>query len=169
MDLALSSVHTSPKPLEATFAADEIELEDEARLMEPVTFKGEAFRRDSKVHLTGSITTRIELACTRCTEPVVWDLDVSFDDVFVDADQEPADEELQLSDADLDESIVPGDVIDLKEVVREQILLEMPEVVLCGEDCKGLCAKCGTNRNLIDCSCDRDEIDPRWAALKDLN
>jgi uncharacterized protein len=52
--------------------------------------------------------------------------------------------------------------------VREQILLNLPEQVFCKEDCKGLCQKCGANRNLIDCKCDSDETDPRWAALKNL-
>ena len=69
---------------------------------------------------------------------------------------------------DLDESPVPGGEIDLKEVVREQIMLALPEQVFCKDDCKGLCPKCGANGNLIDCKCADDEIDPRWAALKNL-
>ena len=61
-----------------------------------------------------------------------------------------------------------SEVGDSVEVVREQILLAMPEQVFCWEDCKGLCPKCGTNLNLIDCKCADDEVDPRWAALKSL-
>jgi uncharacterized protein len=56
----------------------------------------------------------------------------------------------------------------LTELVREQILLAVPEQVFCREDCKGLCLKCSANRNLIDCNCEEKEIDPRWAALKNL-
>ena len=58
--------------------------------------------------------------------------------------------------------------LDLKEIIREQILLNLPEQVFCTPDCKGLCPKCGANRNLIDCNCNETEIDPRWAALKNL-
>jgi uncharacterized protein len=89
--------------------------------------------------------------------------------VFVDASRETTERESEIAVSDMDQSLVIGGRIDLREVVREQILLALPEQVLCREDCRGLCAKCGGNRNLINCSCDRDEIDPRWAALKNLN
>lgn len=56
-------------------------------------------------------------------------------------------------------------MLDLSEVVRSQLLVEMPYRFLCREDCKGLCPKCGCDRNVEQCSCDTREIDPRWAAL----
>jgi uncharacterized protein len=49
------------------------------------------------------------------------------------------------------------------------LILETGEPVLCKEDCQGLCLKCGSNLNLIDCKCEDEQIDPRWAALKNLN
>jgi uncharacterized protein len=39
---------------------------------------------------------------------------------------------------------------------------------LCRSDCLGLCPQCGGNRNLDECHCDEDPIDPRWAALQTL-
>ena len=68
----------------------------------------------------------------------------------------------------MDVSVIEGFEIDLTELVREQILLNLPEQVFCREDCKGLCEKCGANRNLINCNCEEKEIDPRWSALKNL-
>jgi uncharacterized protein len=115
------------------------------------------------------ITAKIETECTRCLESVTRTLEIPFRDLFVDASRETTQRETELAIDDMDESLVIGGRIDLAEVVREQILLALPEQVLCREDCRGLCPKCGGNRNLIDCSCDRDEIDPRWAALKNLN
>jgi uncharacterized protein len=64
--------------------------------------------------------------------------------------------------------IVEGEQIDLKELAREQILLNLPEQVVCSEACKGLCEKCGADRNTDECRCGNDDIDPRWAALKGL-
>jgi hypothetical protein len=61
-----------------------------------------------------------------------------------------------------------GDELDLSQLAREQILLNLPEQVLCREDCKGICPTCGKDLNEGDCKCGEDEIDPRWAALKDL-
>jgi uncharacterized protein len=40
--------------------------------------------------------------------------------------------------------------------------------VVCGEDCKGLCPKCGANLNRETCDCEKDWEDPRFAALKKL-
>jgi uncharacterized protein len=40
--------------------------------------------------------------------------------------------------------------------------------MLCREDCKGICPECGIDRNTGECSCVADDIDPRWAALKNF-
>ena len=54
----------------------------------------------------------------------------------------------------------------LEDVVREQVLLSLPERSLCTETCKGLCAHCGGNLNEADCGCNQAEIDSRWSALQ---
>ena len=64
--------------------------------------------------------------------------------------------------------IESGVEIDVDEIVREQILLAVPARVLCVEDCKGICATCGTDLNAGDCNCESQDVDPRWAALKSL-
>ena len=79
-----------------------------------------------------------------------------------------SDDEREVSVEELDTAVLEGYDLDLKEVVREQILLALPEQAFCREDCKGLCEKCGANRNLIDCKCTESDIDPRWSALKNL-
>ena len=165
----LESVGTSPKPLELRLGADEIDLDEQGKPIDGVAFLGETFRDGPKVHLRGKISAELETVCTRCLEPVARHFDIAFDDVFVDASEEPTADEIELAADDLDESLVIGGSVDLADIVREQIILEMPAAILCRDDCKGLCEKCGMNRNLVDCSCARDEIDPRWAALKNLN
>jgi len=52
--------------------------------------------------------------------------------------------------------------------VREQVFLSLPARSLCGEDCKGLCPRCGKNLNSESCNCDAAPADPRWSALSDL-
>jgi uncharacterized protein len=51
--------------------------------------------------------------------------------------------------------------------VRDAVVLEMPFSPLCRPDCLGLCARCGGDRNLGECSCG-PEVDPRWGALDDI-
>ena len=169
MKIELASVGTSLRPLELRFEAEEVDLDDQATIVGGAVLQGETFRDGTRVHLRGTITTELEIACVRCLEPVRESFDIAFDDVFLDSSEETTSDETELGVEDLDEALVIGGSIDLAEVVREQIILALPDMPLCRDDCKGLCDKCGTNRNLIDCSCARDEIDPRWAALQNLN
>ena len=55
-----------------------------------------------------------------------------------------------------------------QEQLSEILLLDFPTRVLCSEDCKGLCHKCGKDLNEGDCGCDHREIDPRFAVLQQL-
>ena len=169
MEIELSKVGTVPKTLELTFSPAEIELEDSGDLIGNASFKGEVFSRDGRTHVAGRITADVSAGCSRCLEPVSTHLELGFDDIFIDSSEEPTVAEAEIAEQALDESLVIGGKIDMADIVREQILLAIPEQLLCSEDCRGLCPKCGENRNLIDCNCADDDIDPRWAALKNLN
>ena len=73
-----------------------------------------------------------------------------------------------LSEEELSVSVFDGESIDVDEIVKEQILLAVPARTLCREDCQGMCPECGVDLNTGQCNCAVDEVDPRWAALKDL-
>ena len=61
-----------------------------------------------------------------------------------------------------------GDQLDLEPLARDAVLLELPLAPLCREDCAGICATCGADRNVAPCGCDVAAPDPRWAALDAL-
>ncbi len=169
MIIDLDSVGKIAKSIAIAFDPAEINLEGEnVTLKGKIEFAGESQLVNDKAHVRGKTRADLLLNCTRCLEPIEKHIDVSFDDVFVNAIGEPLGDEIEIGDDKLDESLAADGKIDMAEVVREQILLALPNQVFCCADCKGLCAKCGANRNLIDCKCAGDEIDPRWAALKNL-
>jgi uncharacterized protein len=60
------------------------------------------------------------------------------------------------------------DRIDLEPLARETVLLELPLAPLCREDCAGLCAECGADRNTVDCGHALVTTDARWSALDQL-
>lgn len=60
---------------------------------------------------------------------------------------------------------IENDQIDLVAVVRETILIDLPDAPLCRADCRGLCATCGADLNEATCGCVHEEVDPRWSAL----
>lgn len=169
MIIDLGSVTSTPRPLAADIEGAQIDLEEEGRVAGVAHFEGELFRDGARSHLRGIVTAHVELQCTRCGEPLTKQLEIPFEDVFVDASEEPSEDEHEIGGEALDEQLVESSEIDLTEIVREQILLDLPEQVFCKEDCRGLCAECGANLNEKDCDCGEKDIDPRWAALKNLS
>jgi len=169
MIIDLANLGIAAKAIVQTFDLAEIDLDGESvRLIGPLVFNGEIQRTERKGHLSGAVEGDVSIDCTRCLEPIERHLMLPFRAIFVDPGDEEVKADVEISDEALDESIVAGGRIDLAEVVREQVLLAMPEQAFCREGCRGLCPKCGSNLNLIDCKCADDEIDPRWAALKNL-
>lgn len=145
------------------------DLEEEAaRIAKPVRAVGKLRKGIAQTDVEGRINGEVEAECTRCLKAVTHKIDIPLKAVFVTEENYTSEKEAVLRNEDLDVSIYDGEKIDLADLVREQILLDLPTQILCREDCKGLCQKCGANLNEVNCNCEENEIDPRWSALKNL-
>ena len=70
---------------------------------------------------------------------------------------------------DPDQYVFEASSIDLTDAIRDALTLELPLRVLCKEDCKGLCPKCGVNLNTGSCSCPKGTGKPNpFEALKSI-
>lgn len=71
---------------------------------------------------------------------------------------------------DVDIYPINDGVIDLTEALMAGLYLHLPTQFICGEDCQGLCKDCGINLNQGTCNCHNNEkeVDPRFAALKNM-
>jgi uncharacterized protein len=169
MIVDLLNVTDEPVPFDFNIKPDEIDLDTEgARIVDQIDVVGQVSRNAAKTDVRGSITAPLEIDCTRCLTPVRRELDVVFEVDFVGREMLPESKETHLDGSDLDTDMIEGTQLDLTDIAREQILLNLPETVLCREDCKGICPTCGQDLNEGKCQCGDDDIDPRWAALKDL-
>jgi uncharacterized protein len=169
MIIEISSLDDKPRPFDLKLAGEEIDLDVEGvKLSGTVEANGEVSRRIAQTDVRGHIGATAVMDCVRCLQAVERPVSVDFDVSYVDPEHFAVDKEKEVAPDDLETDVLEGDSIDLKEIVREQILLDLPVQVFCSEDCKGLCQKCGGNLNLVTCSCHDDEVDPRWAALKNL-
>jgi uncharacterized protein len=147
----------------------QIDLDDEsARLLEPCRIFGELKKGIVQVDVAGNISAKIEMDCSRCLSPVNSTLEISFKASYITAEHYTDEKDSELHGEDLELSIYDGEKIDLTDLAREQILLNLPTQTFCRENCKGLCPACGVNLNEKACSCETKEIDPRWAKLKNL-
>lgn len=169
MNIDLNSFERE-KAIDETLPVEAIDLElANARIAAPIEVEGKAVKTSGIVAITGRLTGAVEIDCDRCLDPVEKPIDIELDLEFV-PDQQVADEaNLELHSDDMKRDQIWGSEIGLSDIAREQILLDLPQQFFCKDDCRGLCEKCGTNLNLKDCDCEDDEIDPRWAVLKNLN
>lgn len=133
----------------------------------PVRANLQVAKSDSEVIVTGRLTAELELQCSRCLKDFRRPLDVPVNVVYHPI-EEFADERHELRDKEMDMGFYRGEEIDLEELVREQVLLNMQMKPLCSENCKGICPNCGTDLNAGDCRCDVRQTDPRLEVLKKL-
>ena len=120
------------------------------------------------IRLKGGLSTRVELPCARCLEPVVAGRSEDFDLLYRPQGADAGREELSVTAAEAEVSYYQGEGLLLEDVLREQVLLALPLKAMCREDCKGLCPHCGKNLNAEQCACAEPVEDPRWSALKDI-
>ena len=127
---------------------------------EPVVAQGTVRNTAGVLVMQGSLFTTIHGVCDRCASEFDRKVEFPIDVVLV---TELASEENE------DEWVFPleGDSADLDDIVRTVFVLNLDSKLLCKEDCKGLCPKCGKNLNDGPCNCQK-ELDPRFAALKQL-
>ena len=127
---------------------------------EPVVASGTVRNTAGVLMMDGELTTTIHGLCDRCASPFDREIHFPIHAVLV---TELADEENE------DEWVFPleGDSADLDDIVRTVFVLNLDSKLLCKEDCKGLCHRCGKNLNDGPCNCQK-ELDPRFAALKQL-
>jgi uncharacterized protein len=120
------------------------------------------------IRLRGNFSGKFEVPCARCVEPVKIPLAAEYDLIFrpVEADSEAPERSITAPETEI--GYYQKDSLLLEDVLREQVLLSLPVRTLCKPDCKGLCPRCGQNRNLEVCSCEEGPSDPRWEALAGL-
>lgn len=113
-------------------------LEDAAILKDPLTLRLEVSRQGERAQFQGTAGGEWELTCARCLGPARSRFRVEF----------------------AGESPVQG-VLDASEEVRQALYLALPMNARCRPDCKGLCPRCGSNRNAHDCGCRNPDFQAR--------
>jgi len=169
MILSLNRFRSPVERVERTFEAAAFDLGDgDFRVVAPVELAADIHKDGRKFRLAGTVRTTLETPCGRCLEAFTIPVDAAFDLMFLPHSDASDDGEKQLDDDDVGVSFYTDDQINLGDVMSEQFYLAMPMKPLCRVDCKGLCAICGTNRNVTACECKQEWIDPRLEALRNL-
>ncbi|HUV70531.1 MAG TPA: DUF177 domain-containing protein [Terracidiphilus sp.] len=177
MEFKVSELEREPIDFDLELAPEAVDLGEEAKQVGLLATSGQAEvlhehrgPRDivADIRLKGRFAGRFEVPCARCVEPVEIPLEAEFDLIFrpTAADGEPAERSITAEETEIGYYL--KDSLLLEDVLREQVLLSLPVRTLCKPDCKGLCPRCGENRNSTACTCEVGPSDPRWQALSGL-
>ncbi len=110
----------------------------------PVTLKGIFRNRAGIVTLSYTAALKISAECDRCLSSFERSYSFDFEHIVV-----------RSLNGENDEYVVTeSDNLDMDELAVNDVLLQMPTKLLCREDCKGLCPKCGADLNISDCGCE---------------
>ncbi len=115
-----------------------------------------------KALVEGTAEVALLMECDRCLEPVSVFLKLAFSREVTSPDTADS---AQLEE---NEDILEGSQLNIETLINNEILMNLPDKVLCRPDCKGICKLCGQNLNEGECGCDDFVPDPRLAAIKDI-
>lgn len=108
------------------------------------------------VEAEGTLTCLVKGYCDKCLVPVTKQIVLPFQQTFY-KDDGPEEDDYVYFDSKL----------DVTRAVRDEIVLSVPMSLVCSDDCKGLCPKCGTNLNERQCDCDTGKENP-FSFLKNI-
>ena len=144
-----------PQAFEGDFVLDDSLLPYPNATLTKVSVNFDVTFVKPNVEVNGSITCVIDGSCDRCLGEAHKQIVLPFAQTFLK--DECAD----------DEYCYCGSKLDASKAVEDEIILSLPTILLCSDDCKGLCPKCGTNRNLSKCDCDLNKENV-FSQLKNL-
>lgn len=131
----------------------------DVELVQPVSVRGSVSNTGDGFLVQGEVSYTYRTNCNRCLESVSGSGKVEITEQF--ASYTP-------TEADESSYYFQGDLIDLSDCLREQVLLSLPMKFTCKEDCRGLCPQCGQNLNHQNCNCHSDNFNPQFNKLKSL-
>ena len=163
MLLNLSSVLVAPGaslPFSASLDLSDLTFGSGRPVTQPVLASGAVRNTAGVLEMTGTVSTTLHAVCDRCASEfersVSWPIRAT---LVTEPDADSFD--------DLWTFEIRDGCADLDDIVTTTFVLNMDSRLLCREDCRGLCCRCGKNLNEGPCGCGR-EPDPRFAALKQL-
>ena len=111
----------------------------------PVSLRGSISNHAGIVTLSYNLQFTMHHQCDRCLNEFDREYNLDFEHILIRTESEDDDEYVYC----------PDSTLDVNELAISDLLLSLPTKILCKEDCKGICPKCGQNLNEAECECDK--------------
>ena len=131
----------------------EVKSNTDIEFISPIQLDAKLTYNGKEANLKGNLSFEVQTQCDRCLDTVKKQLIFPIDELFT-------------SDEDDENYNIINYTIDILPVIYDNLYLQLPTKFLCKENCKGICIKCGKNKNIEECNCKDEEIDSRFAVLK---
>jgi len=135
---------------------------EDPRLSGDVDIAVELVSTLNDIEVAGTLCVAWADHCARCLRPVAAALVIEVDERYAEPSSDPGKPD------DPEAFPIANGQLDLAAMVREEVLLAVPDAPLCREDCPGLCPICGTDLVTSSCACDPVVRDDRWSVLDQL-
>lgn len=153
--------------LEYDIHEEDIQLDEDLNVVGPIDGRVRIRRTNQGLLVDGWVDLTLELPCTRCLKTFEQSMHIPFMEQFYPTVDILTGVALPPSEEEDAFPIDDHHQVDLTEAIRQQVLLALPMITLCSEDCKGLCSQCGHDLNLGPCDC-QPEVDTRFSVLEKL-
>ncbi|MBD3335587.1 MAG: hypothetical protein GF355_08725 [Candidatus Eisenbacteria bacterium] len=148
-------------PGELDVSLDQVELEG------PLHIALDLYRSGDTVRVKGEYAGDLKIICSRCLETAPARVTGRLE-IYCEKREGELDEADRQALEDGGVVFHDGKTLDLRDEIRQTVLLELPWNPICREACRGLCPRCGADLNRASCACRPRPADPRWADLEKI-
>lgn len=135
---------------DSIFGARNIKFADELQIT------GKYVYNQKTLIVNATLKFEITAECDRCLQNKQIKLSVPFNEAFT-------------ADNHYETYRIVNNRVELNQAVMEYVLLNIPDRILCKEDCRGICPVCGCDLNTEECECDTETDDKNpFAILKTI-
>ena len=112
---------------------------------------GTASSFSGRIEIAMQLDAVVDTKCARCLKPLQLPIKMDVEEVVGE-----------------EGVVLEGTILDVGNIAKNNIVVELPIRFLCKDDCKGICSQCGADLNITECNCKHEQFDERFAVLKKL-
>lgn len=144
------------------------EVIDFENISSPISAQLRIEKLETEVIVSGDLAAEVKLQCSRCLKDFSSKITIPVNVVYHPVEELKGEDKYEVRHEELDMDFYSGEELDIPNLLKEQLILNIPMKPLCDDLCKGICPVCGGDLNIEKCKCTITKTDPRFEGLKKL-